>query len=133
MSIAGSKCVKCKRRDCSVLRCPSLGGVNFRLESEIAINPSPPSGIPGTIPSKGGSSVISPDEAESRLTILGGIPVGAQKRHGSCGPFGCGRGAPELCVALRYGEYGGTGVAYAYAMRCGLPNRGRRMSPARTA
>src|SRR5258707_7192307 len=65
--------------------------------------------------------------------IVGGMLVGGQKRHGSCGPRGCGRGAPELCVALRYGEYGGTGVAYAYAMRCGLPNRGRTMSAARTA
>src|SRR5882762_1718403 len=63
--------------------------------------------------------------------IVGGMLVGRQKRHGSCGP--CGRGAPELCVALRYGEYGGTGVAYAYAMRCGLPNSGRTMSAARTA
>src|SRR5258706_14867770 len=65
--------------------------------------------------------------------IVGGMLVGGQKRHGSCGPRGCGRGAPELCVALRYGEYGGTGVAYAYAMRCGLPNRGRTMNAARTA
>src|SRR6266404_662405 len=72
-----------------------LGGVKtLCLESDKGMTPSIAPGMPSPIPSGGPAG-----DDESRVMIVGGMLVGGQKRHGSCGPCGYGRGAPELCVA----------------------------------
>jgi len=73
------------------------------LGSDKGINPSLPPGMPGVRPQMGFSAVSVELEVASRVTMVGGIFVGRQKRHTGCGPCGWGRGRRN-CDALRYGS-----------------------------